>query len=516
MLAAIYLRVSTEDQARHGYSLADQRTACQEKAYALGASEVREFVDEGISGELLDRPGLIALREAVRAKQVDVVICYDPDRLARNLAHQLLLTDEIEKSGVTLDFVNFEWKNTPDGKLFYSMRGAIAEYEKEKIRERTVRGKLQKARQGGLPVQADCYGYIYENGNIKPHPAESEVVKMIFQWFITEDIGINGIAVRLSEQGVPTRKGKSKWQRCVVRTILCNPTYKGTFYYNRLDCKNVGYNKYLPPEKRAKRRKKPKEEWIPISVPAIIDEETFNKAQEKLANIRRQWSGWSKEKYLLSGLVSCTNCGNTMHGWVKKEWGGKRVRYYTCVKTHAGASNYGCKPIKRVRADIVENAVWEQVCTWLNNPDKLTAEIQESTKEKNLRADLDRIEKHLADVERGRDNIRSALAAGLFELDEKTAQTLNELKRRKEQLKNRKKEIEAALRHSETLKVQVREIRKQAERFLSQLDNLSFEQKKALIRTLVRQVTVTGRGEDLRITVYTSFIPEVVQKGKEL
>lgn len=516
MRTGIYLRVSTEDQAKHGYSLADQRAACREKALALGAEEVVEFADEGISGELLDRPGLSALREAAKTGQLDLVVCYDPDRLARKLAHQLVVTDEIEKAGVRLEFVSFEWQNTPDGRLFYALRGAIAEYEKEKIRERTVRGKLQKARLGGLPVRADSYGYIYDNGAVKPHPVESEVVRMIFRWFTTEDIGVNGVAARLSRQGIPTRKGNSTWQRCVVKTILTNPMYTGTFYYNRRDCKGTCYNRHLPPEKRVKAKEKPEEEWIAVPVPAIIDKKTWEKAQEKIKAARRLWSGWSREEYLLSGLISCADCGNTMHGAVKTKSGGSRERGYTCVKTAAGASNQGCRPIKRVPAEIVEGIVWGRVCEWLNDPDALTREIRERSREKDLRADLKRVEKHLADVEKGRDNIRSALAAGLLDLDEKTAKLLRDLKGREKQLLARKKEVEAALRRSAAVETRVREIRRQAESFLSRLDSLSFEQKKALVRTLVKQVTVSGRGEGLRVAVYAAFMPEAAAKPGEL
>lgn len=516
MRAAVYLRVSTEDQARRGYSLPDQRAACREKAAALGADDVQEFADEGISGELLDRPGLSALREAARNGQVALVVCYDPDRLARNLAHQLIITDEIEKAGVRLEFVNFEWQNTPDGRLFYALRGAIAEYEKEKIRERTVRGKLQKARQGGLPVNVDSYGYIYENGSVRPHPVESEVVMMIFRWFITEDIGVNGVAARLAARGIPARKGGTAWQRCVVKAILINPMYAGTFHYNRRDCKGMCYNKHLPPEKRARVKIKPEEEWIAVPVPAIIDRETWDKAQEKIKAARRLWSGWSREEYLLSGLITCADCGNTMHGAVKAKRNGLRERGYTCVKTTAGVSNQGCRPVKRVPAETVETVVWSRVRECLSDPDALTREIRERSKEKDLRADLERVEKHLADVEKGRDNIRNALAAGLLDLDEKTAKLLHELKGREKHLLARKKEIEAVLRRSAAVETRAREIRRQAESFLSRLDSLSTEQKKALIRTLVKQVTVAGRGKSLKVTVYALFEPEVAINHREI
>jgi DNA invertase Pin-like site-specific DNA recombinase len=173
--AAIYVRVSTEEQAVHGYSLAEQREACSQRAAELGAVEILLFADEGASGATLDRPGLDALREAVRMGTVNTLVLRDPDRLSRRLAHQLYLSEEFEKAGVQLEFLDFEWKTTPEGRLFYAIKGAIAEYEREKIRERVTRGKLQKARQGGIPVNFDVYGYRYdtETGEVSLYDEEA-------------------------------------------------------------------------------------------------------------------------------------------------------------------------------------------------------------------------------------------------------------------------------------------------------------------------------------------------------
>lgn len=146
MVSIVYTRVSTEEQAREGYSLASQLEACRTKATALGATEIVECVDEGASGEILTRPQLTRAREIMRQGGINAFVCLDPDRLARKLAHQLLITEEIERCGVRLEYVNFDRANNPEGNLLYAIRGAIAEYEKEKIKERTVRAKGQARR----------------------------------------------------------------------------------------------------------------------------------------------------------------------------------------------------------------------------------------------------------------------------------------------------------------------------------------------------------------------------------
>ncbi|WP_238473399.1 recombinase family protein [Desulforamulus profundi] len=161
MRAAIYIRVSTDDQVKYGYSIAEQREACCSRAKEMGAKEVLIFSDEGVSGVILERPGLNELREAARESRFQILVVRDPDRLSRKLAHQLLITEELERHNIKLEFLDFDWKDNPEGRLFYSIRGAIAEYEREKIRDRMRRGKDQKAKQGGIPINFDVFGYQY-------------------------------------------------------------------------------------------------------------------------------------------------------------------------------------------------------------------------------------------------------------------------------------------------------------------------------------------------------------------
>lgn len=133
----------------------------------------------------------------------------DPGRLSRRLAHQLPLTEEFERAGVRLDFLDFAWQDTPEGRMFYAIPGAIAEFEKEKIRERMGRQrKDQKARQGDIPIGFYNYGYSYhpEAGQVSILEPEAKVVRDIFAWFTAEDIGVNGVASRLNDLGVPAKK----------------------------------------------------------------------------------------------------------------------------------------------------------------------------------------------------------------------------------------------------------------------------------------------------------------------
>ena len=160
MRAALYARVSTDEQAEK-YGLSSQLTELGELAAkkSFTVPEGAEFVDDGYSGATLDRPALDRLREAVRARAFDVVLVHDPDRLSRKLAHQLLLVEELERAGVGLEYFTTPREDTPEGRLLLNVKGVVAEYEREKIRERTTRGKKQKARSKLVPTGPWPYGY---------------------------------------------------------------------------------------------------------------------------------------------------------------------------------------------------------------------------------------------------------------------------------------------------------------------------------------------------------------------
>lgn len=468
MRAATYLRVSGEEQVKHGYSLPDQDEVTYARAIELGATSVVKFSDEGISGHILDRPALNKLREAVKNNELDLVVILDPDRFSRKLSIQLLVTEEFEKAGIKLVFIDFEWQDTPEGRLFYSIRGAISEFEREKIRDRMGRGKRQKAKKGGIPIGFYNYGYLYEPEKGSPiiDEDEAKVVVDIFKWFIEEDIGMNGIARRLNDLCIPTKKGKGGWHRNVVRQILKNPVYIGQWRYTEFT----------------------------ILVPEIVKNEIWLTAQNKLKESRRLWAGKSKNKYLLSGIITCSDCGSTMTG-VYTNWWGQRVRRYSCHKNSEGAKLRGCLPVKYISADILEKKVWEKVCVWLNNPDEIAKQAENNVKDNNLKKELSRIDKLICTVDKGREGILDVISAGLVDLDNKTRSKLNELKRKKDSLEKRKKEIEEILKTSVSRLYKIEDLKSIAKEYLSKLDELSFEEKQFLVRSVLTQVIVSGRGK---------------------
>jgi site-specific DNA recombinase len=208
-IAAVYARVSTEDQAK-GFSLPTQVEACkllaEQECYTVPEDYI--LVDEGISGTTLERPGLHKLRELIRTSSIGAIVIHDPDRLSRNLGHQLLLANEADKAQVKLLIVSHSLEQGPEGWLFFQMRGALGEYERAKLLERAKRGLRGRAKAGYPNGGQVPLGYVSipapHGGHWEIDPEEAAVVQRIFALCLA-GLSTRAIATQLTEERVPTR-----------------------------------------------------------------------------------------------------------------------------------------------------------------------------------------------------------------------------------------------------------------------------------------------------------------------
>ena len=146
--AVLYARVSTDEQAEHGYSLSTQLAAMRDYVAENGFVIVDEITDD-YSGAKLDRQGLDRVRSMIEQHDIDAVVVYASDRLTRNLAHSLILREEWQRAGIELHTVaRGKSENSAEGRLTENVEAVIAEYEREKIRERSRRGRVAKAAAG--------------------------------------------------------------------------------------------------------------------------------------------------------------------------------------------------------------------------------------------------------------------------------------------------------------------------------------------------------------------------------
>ena len=229
--AAIYVRVSTEDQARDGYGLDVQRARCRAMAEAKGWAVVAEYADEGISGTLdaAGRPGLAALLAAARTGEVDAVVVLALDRLARKTRLVLETVDALAAARVALVSVKESLDtDTPQGRFVLTMFAALAELERGVIIERTTagrneRGKRDGERGGRLPLGYKRIG----EGLIEVDPQAAPIVRRIFARR-ADGWTLQRIADGLNADAIPNPQGGRRWEPATVRAVLLNaPAYQG-------------------------------------------------------------------------------------------------------------------------------------------------------------------------------------------------------------------------------------------------------------------------------------------------
>jgi site-specific DNA recombinase len=252
--AAFYARVSSDQQAEAG-TIDSQVAALEERMRqdGFGVDPELSFIDDGYTGSTLVRPALERLRDAASNGVVERLYVQAPDRLARSYVHQVLLVDELQRCGVVLVFLNRAVGDTPEDQLLLQVQGVVAEYERAKILERSRRGRLHAARQGRINVLAGSapYGYRYvskqEGGGQARYEVvwdEARIVQQLFRWVGEDRLTIGEAARRLTQQGVPTRTGKQRWDRSTV-FLLTIPAEADKLFdcHMRHDGRSVGWDR---------------------------------------------------------------------------------------------------------------------------------------------------------------------------------------------------------------------------------------------------------------------------------
>jgi site-specific DNA recombinase len=509
----LYARVSTERQQERG-TVSSQLAALRAAARVDGHEVIEEFVDDGYSGARLDRPALDRLRDAAEAGVLDGVLCLCADRLARAYAYQVLILEEFERFGVNVRFLEGPaLGDDPQATLLVQMQGVIAEYEKAKIAERYRRGKLYRARAGEIIFWKVSYGHrrVLSAGGgparIEVFEPEARVVREIFQAFVERGLSVRQIALWLRERGIPSPTGKPIWGTSTIERLLRNEAYIGTMYYNRHESLE-GNGPRGARNRKTRYRERPREEWIAIPVPPIVDREVF----ERVKHVSRDNSKWNPRgaepgAWLLRGLIECGHCHVTCHCQRMRGRNGTTYRYYHCPNhdvLRAGADDRRC-PERNIRANDLDQYVFEQVRQALLDPQQLIAAeralIAGAPDENQLvAAQLKRLSAAIDTKERERTRLLDAYQAGLLELDELTRRTAT-LSSRRDQLtqeKNALTERSAELATENRLR---RRLAGFTERIAASLEDLDFEGRKRLMRLVVEKVRVTGWRVEIQLKI---------------
>jgi site-specific DNA recombinase len=250
--AVLYARVSGEDQAKKGYSLADQLDTLRDWCSTNDYEVIDEVQDRGFSGAYLERPGLDRVREMVADGRVDAVVVLFRDRIARGVYAQLL-SEEFRGHGARLVALNSRGDDSPDGELGDNILDVIAAWERKKIAERMNRGKRRKAREGKLVAcpQSD-YGFRYNDtrDGYEVFPPKMALVQRIFRMVGIEGMTMNAVARRFEAEGIPSPGGKRYWNRPGLRKLILSDVYLARTFEEVTQIVSPEVAARLDPEKR--------------------------------------------------------------------------------------------------------------------------------------------------------------------------------------------------------------------------------------------------------------------------
>ncbi len=391
--AALYARVSSDDRDNEGRNLKGQIELCREYALSHGFEIVAELSEDesGASGAELSLPQLDQALEMAADGRYDCLIVRELDRLARNLAKQLYVEQQLTRAGVDIRYALYDYPDTPEGKFQKNVRAIVAELEREKIIERTIRGRRHAVRGGSILVGASPpYGYkvVKEGGKIRLQIYEPEayVVRLIFAWYTEGDengqpVSINDIARKLSGLHLPsyadTRRGKWKgkkkrprgeWSRMSVYYIVHNATYSGWWRFGKT--RQVGGHWV----------KNPDDYTVEAQVPAIISPEVWARAQEQTAQNSLARSAHRRYTYLLGGRAHCS-CGRKLVG-TTFQTRGRWYRLYRCRvsarhRRKLDVQYVGTCDLPVFPVDAVDAAVWAWLRSWLLEPEQLAQGLRE-------------------------------------------------------------------------------------------------------------------------------------------
>src|SRR5215217_7872223 len=452
--AILYARVSTEEQARSGYSLAQQLEALRDYATRKGYEVLEEVMDRGQSGASLERPGMDRVRDLVAVGGVSVVLAQDRDRFAREPAYLYLLREESAEHGCKLKALNDRGDDSPEGELADNMLDLLAKFQRAQIARSSRRGKLQKAREGKIIAgHTPTYGFQYNEARdgYVVHEEQMWIVRRIFHLVGVDRRSLHAVKKILEEEGISPPKGGRYWSKQFVRSRILDDVYKshafeeikyivspevaaqldpkkryGVWWFNvrRTTSRQVAQvgsdgRRY---RRRATTTIKPKENWVAVPVPdAGIPREWVEAAREAIKDNRTPSSAGHRFWELSGGVFRCGGCGRAM---VSITVNAARGHHYYRCPTRQNDGKDACPVGKNFRADKTEPVVWEFVSGLMKDPEQMRADLERmiALECKASSGDPEREEKawldKIAEVDRQRSRAQDLAIEGLLDDDE--------------------------------------------------------------------------------------------------
>lgn len=509
---AIYVRVSTDDQSDRGTIQAQIEFAqkyCD--LHEIPISKI--YQDDGVTGTLplQDRPAGSQLLQDAKNGLYDTLLVYKLDRLGRATRVILNAIHDLEAFGVKLKSMT-EPFDTSDasGRFLLTILAGVADLERSNILERMWIGANRAAREGKWLGGIVPYGYVKnEQGvleiNDNPLPSlnmsEADVVRLIYKLATEDKWPTKKIADHLNALNVPPSyalRGTGKRQAATA----------GKWYFGRV-LSMLRSSTYMGIHRYGKRSSK-KRELIERAVPAIVDEETWNKAQQTLTGNLLTATRNRKYNYLLRGLLRCGNCNYSYHGT-----NSKNVFFYLCNGRYTPSKLEERCTSKSLNMQWLDNAVWNDCIAYINNPGIVLDKIAEQEKEEKdytseKQAEIFSLEKQLATKDEEKERILGLFRRNLISTSDVEKQ-LDSIAREKATLQERINDLSAQLQQKE----KTQEIQSNAKEVLAALKIIlgtnehSFELKRKILTSLIDKIVIYTSHEEnepkARISIHYKF-----------
>jgi site-specific DNA recombinase len=494
---ALYCRVSSDDQKERD-TIENQVEILNTYAEMNEHMEViDEYLDNGVSGTIpfIERPGSSKLIKDASNGKFDTVLVWKVDRFGRDTLSGLVAVEMLNNNNIKILSITEPFDlNTPIGRFQFINYLNMAELDRNNILDRMYLGATRAAKQGRWLGGVIPYGYtVNKEKFFEINEKESLVVKKIFDLYVNDRLNIIPIAIYLNNEGIPTndfmergrrtKRAANKWRSTTVNRIINNTMYMGVHYYG----------------KRGTRRK----DLIKRSVPAIITEDLWNKAQIiKKENISTSKRNIKKREYLLRGLIECKICGKHFYGVSYKN----KKAYYVCAgKRGENKRIFGIKCNNlNINAESIESSIWNDCIYILKHYEDYIKDIQINSVDidNTSRDELEKLEKNLNSLKNERIEIITLRRKKQIKDDDFNIQ-IKDIESEQNQIIKLvdifKKKNELLANENELISNTANILKK----YQDKINNLTFEDKYKIVRILVKKIEASVIMEDgIRVSSY--------------
>lgn len=461
MKTAIYIRVSTEEQAKEGYSISAQTQKLKAFCISQEWDVVGLYADEGISAKDMNRPQLQRMLKDIRNGLVDCVLVYRLDRLTRSVLDLYKMLEIFEQYECKFKSATEVYDTTTAmGRMFITIVAALAQWERENMGERIAFGFSEKARQGKWPMNFAPLGYDLnkEESKLYINHSEAKIVRYIFDLYIG-GLGMNTVAKRLNKEKIYT-KANNPWSDNTVMKILRSHPVRGAVKWNDMIIENT----HEP----------------------IIDKDTWELAQQLISERARKPPRAVSSRYIFSSKLKCPSCGKNMTGnytkWKNKDGSEMEHLYYRCRDRLSGFCDY--------RKSVSEAKVERAFINYLEkiDPEKVLDEmatlgVSKFNKKDDREVDYDELEKRLKKIENRKKKWQYAWTEDVM--------TYEDFKSRMEEATQEENEIRELLSSSEVEEkdpVNKSEVISALKNIKRNWNTLNDGQKKSLVDSVIKTI----------------------------